>query len=209
MGECARIIEKDVKIISTLKRKEKEQENIALAIAEIFANGFEIDWQKIYCEANFIRLPHYQWKKDKYWIEPFNVKRKRLGYVDNRLLGHKLDIGSHVWENSIHTNSTKYLKDHVIQGNVVFPAAGYIEMGFAALDSMIGGGTYHIENLAFKKAMFLSQNTDKKVQFLANDQDASFKIISYNEETSHEEVHCIGTLRTMQNTTIAPRHKYG
>ena len=33
-----------------------------------------------------------------------------------------------------------YLSDHRIQGNVLFPAAGYLEMAMQALNSLTGSG---------------------------------------------------------------------
>ncbi|WDV44634.1 amino acid adenylation domain-containing protein [Clostridiaceae bacterium M8S5] len=202
MSECGEREEKDVKLITSLKRKEDDLENITLALSQLFISGFVIDWDKLYKQGNFVHLPNYTWKKDKYWVEPFNVERKRLGYVDHHLLGYSMRIGSYAWENSINSSSAKYLKDHLIQGNVVFPAAGYIEMGFAALDNLVGGGNYSIEKLEFKKALFLSENKDKKVQFFVSDKDSSFKIISYDEENDNKDIHCSGILKTIQNTSI-------
>ncbi|KFA71222.1 hypothetical protein S40288_03866 [Stachybotrys chartarum IBT 40288] len=83
-------------------------------------------------------LPSYQWNhSDQYWAESRWSRRTRLQRgAFHPLLGHQTpDSSPHrlSWRNTLAaTTSETWLMDHKIQGQAVFPAAGYISTALEA-----------------------------------------------------------------------------
>ena len=195
----------DGKILCSLRRKEKEQERVFASLAELYVMGFPVNWQALYPNGKFTRLPTYPWRKDRYWTEPRDIEQARLGQKDHPLLGFRLFASEPSWEESISAEKITYLKDHQIQGSVVFPAAGYIEMAFSALSSLLGAGTFSLEGFEFKKALFLPESQEPKAQFLLDKEQSTFKIVTYEDENNTAVSHAYGKAHVIQNTQIAPK----
>ncbi|KAI2642646.1 hypothetical protein GGS21DRAFT_184157 [Xylaria nigripes] len=86
-------------------------------------------------------LPHYPWNhRTRYWSEP-RVNRayndRIHGYHD--LLGYAIpgaNPRSPSWRNIINESDLPWIRDHVVQSNIVYPGAGLIAMAIeAALQS--------------------------------------------------------------------------
>jgi hybrid polyketide synthase/nonribosomal peptide synthetase FtdB len=193
------------KILCSLRRKEKEQERFFTSLAELYVMGFYVKWHALYPNGKFTRLPTYPWRKDRYWTEPRDIEQSRVGQKDHPMLGFRLFTPEPSWEESISVEKIPYLKDHQIQGSVVFPAAGYIEMAFSALKSLLGTGTFSLEELEFKKALFLPESQEPRVQFLLDKEQSAFKIVTYEDESNNVVYHANGKAHVIQNTKIAPQ----
>lgn len=82
-------------------------------------------------------LPTYAWDHDRiFWHESrqYMVSRKEAEPI-HELLGTKCPDGSehqHRWRNMLRPSEVPWLVDHQIQGQVVFPAAGYVSTALEA-----------------------------------------------------------------------------
>ncbi|MBC9783075.1 amino acid adenylation domain-containing protein [Heliobacterium chlorum] len=204
ISECLEDKKQDGKTLCSLKRKDNEQERIISTLAEMHNLGFTIDWNIFYAEGNITRLPTYPWRKDLYWTEPEDVQRRRKGLIDHPLLGFRQYTPSPSWEMGISTEQYPYLRDHRIQGNVVFPGAGYIEMALSAAKLLLGNGMFAVDDLEIQKALFISDDREPRVQFLLDENNATFRIATYNDDTNSAIPHASGKIRTVQSTRIAP-----
>lgn len=76
-------------------------------------------------------LPSYHWNHDtKYWHESRRSRQMRLRpEAVHPLLGHPTpDCGPHMmrWKNVLKVSELQWLEGHSVQGQVVFPASGYV-----------------------------------------------------------------------------------
>ncbi|HEX2927837.1 MAG TPA: amino acid adenylation domain-containing protein [Ruminiclostridium sp.] len=191
------------KILPSIRRKENEQERFLATLAELHNLGFNINWAQFYPDGEFVRLPCYAWKKERYWIEPKQVEKVRLMKLDHPLLGRRLPTSEPCWQMKMDTEKLPYIADHKIQGNVVFPAAAYIEMAFSAAKNYSGNALCSLDEMDIKKALFLSEAEPTKVQLIMGHEQSSFKIVTYDDKDNSSIVHAAGRIRTVQNTKIA------
>jgi acyl transferase domain-containing protein len=127
-------------------------EDKLLALADLYVKGYDLEWRELYrgehCQR--ISLPTYPFARQRCWV-PENQGSiagktgKPTGSVI--LIGrlHPLiDTNESTLEEQcfkkVLTREDFYMKDHVVQGRMVFPAAAYLEMARAA------------GNLAYRKA---------------------------------------------------------
>src|SRR5262249_50802694 len=134
--ECLTAKGRDGKTLPSIRRQEDEQAQVITSLAALHNTGVEIGWDQLYPAGRPIALPSYPWKRDRYWVESAAVEQVRLGQRDHELLGRRLASAEPTWEIKLDVESLPYLADHQIQGSVVFPAAGYIEMAAQAVRSL-------------------------------------------------------------------------
>lgn len=81
-------------------------------------------------------LPPYSWDHDRvYWFESRLSHNYRLGvHHTHELLGRIRDeCGDEMsWRNILRLNEMPWLRGHMFQGQVIFPAAGYVSMAVQA-----------------------------------------------------------------------------
>lgn len=201
--ECSRARGAEVTVIPSIRRQEGEQSRFTVSLAALHNLGVEIDWSALHPAGRPVMLPGYPWKRDRYWVEPPAVEQIRLGRQDHPLLGRRMANAEPVWENRLDAERIPYLNDHRIEGNVVYPAAGYIEMAAQAALALSGGGAVAIADVEFRKALFLPETEAKTVQLSLATDGASFNISSLpaagQERVSQERVvHACGVLRAGQ-----------
>ncbi|NJO89767.1 MAG: KR domain-containing protein, partial [Chloroflexia bacterium] len=188
-------------VVSTIKRKEDELKNMHESFAKLWANGFNVNWEKLFTQkGNYVKLPLYQWSNDSYWIETEQGRTKRLGLNEHPLLGIKLDEPNPTWEVELNPSVLTYLPDHKIQNNVVFPAAGYIEMAINAAKKAYGKGVYELQDLEFNKALFIGENSVTKCSISIDSDESKFKIISWaGSQKAKANVNALGYINQVQD----------
>lgn len=94
-------------------------------------------------------LPTYQWDHDRaYWQESRLSRAMRTRNVTpNELLGSKCPDGTTVqmsWRNMLRVKEVPWIQGHAIQGQTVFPAAGYIATAVEAAMQLSASGHQRI-----------------------------------------------------------------
>jgi acyl transferase domain-containing protein/NAD(P)-dependent dehydrogenase (short-subunit alcohol dehydrogenase family)/SAM-dependent methyltransferase/acyl carrier protein len=123
-----------------------------LALADLYVKGYDLDWWELYrgehCQR--ISLPFYPFFRQRCWV-PENQNgitgktvKPTVSVISISRLHPLLDANESTLEEQcfkkILTREDFYMRDHVVQGKMVFPAAAYLEMARAA------------GNLAYRKA---------------------------------------------------------
>ena len=119
-------------------------------------------------------LPPYPWNHArKHWYQ--SRKSRRLlapKQVFNELLGvpsPDSNSGDLQWTNVLKVSEIAWLQGHQLQGQVVFPAAGYVVMALEAARSLAGNKTvelFEILDLTIPKAITFEENDDSGVETL-------------------------------------------
>ncbi len=200
--ENAEFMQTEVSVSGSLEREKDEQYTLIYQTAQYYAQGGRISWKKFY-DLNFnkVLLPAYPWQRIKYWVEENVLARNLSGGmpVSNQpFLSGQVDVSGtddiYILETEIGLKEFPYLKDHKIQDTVVFPAAGYIEIIWEAVNEIFGAGRHLIQNVRLENALPLEDNHSALIQILLTKEIAdnySVKISSLNnkEDTHSWTVH--------------------
>ena len=171
--------------VSTLRPDRPELPELRLAQARLAVAGKIADAERAFNgEAPRIALPTMAWRKRRHWF----LDGKELfvaqptGKREHPLLGRRLATARPNWTNQLDTASLPHLKDHVVGGQALFPAAGYLEMALAALAKTDGGATVEIDGLDIRRPLPVGAQMRPLVASALADMDGSFSVTAAESE---------------------------
>jgi len=206
MRDCADTLGRSVALFHSLYRGKREPAAIGRALAGLYCAGIAPDFARLHPRGRHVDLPLYPFARERCWAEPHENRRFRVGKDDHPLLGRRLATATSIWETEINGYWNAFLPDHVIQRNVLFPAAGYLEQAAAAIKIATAGSHFVLEHIAFHRALFLPQDEDPRVQTALDARLGSFSITSLSRrESDSATVHAEGRFRQSQPPGLSPR----
>lgn len=159
-------------------------------------------------------LPPYHWDHTtNLWSESRLSKEYRFRrHAHHDLLGLRTPLSPDnepSWRLILTLDTLPWLKDHVVDGFVVFPASGYLAMAIEAVKQLhqdqdenqrtttrISG--YHLKDVSFVRSLTLSEDTEKDgveilltLHRLRNRSGYNFTVYSVSEDKGWQE-HCNG-----------------
>ena len=214
--QCAAHAKKPATIVSSLRRKTDEHETIYTALGTLFNNGLDVTWKSLFPKnARFTPLPAYPWQHDRYWFEvkgndPNNApifKNPASAFSGGHpLLGtgrkEPLAPAKNIFSTTIDLDRLGYLKDHIVQDSVVFPATAYVEMALSALD-IAEGDAVGIKDINFFKALFLTNDIPVELirtNYTSN--TASVQIFSLEKDQGQGERWVMNAMGTVLKDNI-------
>lgn len=196
-------------VLPSLRRREEDRTVMLGSLGVLYTLGYPIAWQQLYeYSGSFVHLPSYPWQLKPYWTESIESREDRLSTQMHPLLGQRMSAVYPTWELEVSSRLLPYLKDHRIQENILMPGAAFVEMALAAAREIFGEGEYSVEELAFRKALFLTEASDPRLRTVLNIQQASIEISSYTPTASGEArwtLHASARLRQRQPNGRANR----
>lgn len=154
------------------------------ALADSFMRGESIDWTSMFDgSARRVELPTYPFQRTRRWMDDSPVKLPAsiqqeiktdetfCGIpVDHPMLGQRLDTASEesIFETDL--NRLEYLDDHVVRGNILFPAAGMIELTLAVMASL-GETRCTIESMRLHRPIIMKKNQPCPIQIVVSPVD--------------------------------------
>jgi acyl transferase domain-containing protein/NADP-dependent 3-hydroxy acid dehydrogenase YdfG/acyl carrier protein len=166
LRDCAKAGGKDVRLVETLRRNTPgERQRVLLAAAQVYAHGCDIDWQRLASPGRFVPLPNYPWQRERYWLESEHGELERLGPVSLPMLGMQEVPASLVWRNDLENEPLQYLREHVVSGMPVMPAAGYLEALFELASRVHpDAGTLVVRNVSIAAPLLIA--AERAVDFV-------------------------------------------
>ncbi len=128
--DCIKQAGRDCRQTLTLRRNTPEIETLHRGMMSVYTNGCEIDWSVHTRGGRFIHLPNYCWQREFFWNENDRAKQDRIANVEYPMLGIQEAPGAPVYRNDFDHEPMLYLRDHVVSGVPILPAAGYVESLF-------------------------------------------------------------------------------
>ena len=139
----------DIPYIATLDRALPAFESMLVCAGNFFAHGYPIDLLAVNSNLSInydgsivktlagrkVPLPSYSWNHGKYWSESRIAKNLRLRKHRHSILGIQTADSTEKnprWRRLLRQSELPWSSDHRIEGNVIFPAAGYFSMAIEA-----------------------------------------------------------------------------
>ncbi|MDI1431901.1 SDR family NAD(P)-dependent oxidoreductase [Polyangium sorediatum] len=190
--------------IASLRRESNERRAMLEALAALYTHGVGVRSAPLDAARRpIVPLPSYPFQHERYWIE-IGERRGRAAAAAGAhpLLGARVSPAAapeiHCWEVWIDVKSFPYLADHRVQGEIVFPGAGYVEMALAAAAEVLGENAALLEDLSFEQMLALPSEGGRVVQvtLIQEGGGAARVVIASREEGATTWVtHAQGKLR--------------
>ncbi|TFB04979.1 Asperfuranone polyketide synthase [Trichoderma ghanense] len=165
-----------------LVRKSDAKDTMQALAANLLQQGYPVDMGAV----NFPHgrgprvkvltgLPSYPWNHQiKHWVEPrFNRALRERSLPPHHLLGSLVEgtnLESPTWRHTLRISESPWTRDHAIQSNVVYPAAGYICLAIEAVKQLqtlnvskaspkeVSG--YRLRDVDFLQALMIPDTSD-------------------------------------------------
>jgi len=198
--------------VTSLRRNQDDAITFLSAVGQIHCAGQPVDFSDRYHKpATDMTLPTYPWQRSDFWTESDESRQKRIGMGSaggkstHLLLGNRQPTPHPTWSVDVRANHPGYLADHKVQGSVVFPAAGYIEMALGAVDELsTGNNGLALEKLEIEAPLVLADGKTSCLQITV-DEGQNFEIHSQNrqDERQYWTRHVVGKFTDPEPTEAA------
>lgn len=178
--------------LASTRRKTDERRSLFESLGTLYHLGFNPNWTSIQRRrGTVVSLPNYPWQRERFWVESPRQTRYARGSGIHPLLGMRFDSsiapGEHVWQQSVSTSALPFLSDHCIQGEVVFPGTGYVEIGLATALAVYGAGTVVIDEMSLDQMLALAPNAERQLQIVLQKDDEGFAGVAVSSRGENED----------------------
>lgn len=146
-------------IVPSIRRKEEEKRTFLSSLGMLHTWGCSVNWEALFDKAYFVRLPSYPWQKERFWLETEEGRKMRLGTFVHPHLKRKTvsarENHNIIWDINLDKRTHPYIDDHKVQGPIVYPGAGHVELAISAGLASFGEKFELLEDLNFESALFL------------------------------------------------------
>jgi acyl transferase domain-containing protein/NADPH:quinone reductase-like Zn-dependent oxidoreductase/SAM-dependent methyltransferase/acyl carrier protein len=199
IARCLAERKKEGAVVTSLRRNEPERVTMLGSLGKLYTLGLAVDWRRQFPEGGrMVKLPSYQWQRERFWHESDETRRDRIGLNVHPLLGRLMHSANPSWVAEIDVQRLPYLREHRVQDAVMYPAAAYVEMALGAARELFGPGAYVIEDLALERAMLIPAGGAVTTQFVRRG-ETEFEIFGRPKGSDSPWVrHASGKLRRRQ-----------
>jgi acyl transferase domain-containing protein len=208
-AESVNIINQDDDVKETIVEKWIANKKFS-NLLELWVNGLEVDWNKLYGEAapQRVTLPTYPFAKERYWIdtEPSAAVDGRIAAegaasaVLHPLLHANTSDLSEQRYSSTFTGEEFFLTDHRVRmdggaAEKLLPGAACLEMARTAIEQATPirpeSSILELHNMVWLKPVVVTDPKQVSIALFANDDDrVDYEI--YSIEAEQETLHCQG-----------------
>jgi mycocerosic acid synthase len=149
--------------VPSMKRGAPEFETMQAALRSLYAAGATIDWEMFFGPGTYTALPRYPWQYTPLWEESERASRRRAQHDRHPMISDVEPGSPRRFISDLSFGSLPFLEDHHVAGTVLFPGAGYVELGLAAREALTKSASCSIEDLELKVAIPLEAEAPARV----------------------------------------------
>lgn len=161
--------------VPSMRRGEPVRNVATRSLGELYKQGAPIEWRGVIGDAELVRLPRRVWLDESYPVD--FARHGRRGAPAGASQGHPWLAepwsppgrdDEAVFRTTVSLETSAWLADHQVQGEVIFPAAGYIELAVAAVARLFAGRAGHVtlSGVSFERALFLGSERRPSLELL-------------------------------------------
>ncbi len=167
----------------------------AYLMAKAYINKENVDWESYYDHYKYQRvvLPLYPFQRQRFWIEKDNSKllTKQINDSTHPLLGNYIQSPIPVMqfntEIDINQEPLSFLHDHSLQGKVIFPGTGYIEMMLAVGQFLFQTQQILLQDIHIYKPLYIEKNSKICLFTVVEPQGTFYTVKIYSSNCADEK----------------------
>ncbi|HRE20339.1 MAG TPA: SDR family NAD(P)-dependent oxidoreductase, partial [Rhabdaerophilum sp.] len=204
VGPAAEILREsgNAEVIASLGQKDTPAiDPVTGTLARLAVFGANVDRTALFGEPGAaMRLPPYPFQRQDYALPATHEALLAFGRMwgagaRHPLLGERMADGSPEWRNLIDIALVPYLSDHRVDGGVIVPAAGLIEMALAAGRDLFGEIPLEIPEFDVTRALAIAEGETREVSTRYAEATGGIEIWSRKRFSEQEWVlHARGTI---------------
>ncbi|MGO8938945.1 MAG: SDR family NAD(P)-dependent oxidoreductase [Mycobacterium sp.] len=162
--------------VVTLAKDRPEAESLLAALGQLFTAGANVNWLAALEDGRRVDLPTYGFVRQRFWLttgSSADVRSIGLTRAGHPVLGavvERPDSGGVVLTGSLSVGDLPWLADHVVDGVLLFPGAGFVELVLRAGDEV---GCSVVEELTLLAPLVLPSDGGARVQVVVDASDES------------------------------------
>ena len=129
--ETARQADKRLVHAPSLIRQQPEADTLRALLGQLFCAGVNMDWSVYFGRCARLALPAYPWDRAIYRDEGTRARNYRLPHFGHPLVTRTTRVPETAWHIDLNAHALPFVQDHEVAGSVLFPGAGYVELGLA------------------------------------------------------------------------------
>ncbi|MDH6244451.1 type I polyketide synthase [Mycobacterium sp. OTB74] len=195
----------------TLAKDRPEVESLLGGLGQLFINGVDVDWPAALGRGRRVDLPTYGFARQHFWLDSrsagaADVQGVGLVRADHPLLGavvERPDSGGVVLTGSLSVGQSPWLADHVVNGLLLFPGAGFVELVLRAGDEV---GCSVVEELMLLAPLVLPAAGGVQVQVVvdAAGESGSRSVWVYSRGTEPDSVWVLHAQGALSPALVKP-----
>ncbi|HEY5821775.1 MAG TPA: SDR family NAD(P)-dependent oxidoreductase [Propionibacteriaceae bacterium] len=139
-------------VVSTLNRTQPDTQSLAQTIADLYVAG-ALATDRLPGSTGpvpHVELPAYPWQRTRLWTEVAENLLDRLGDpVAPPLLGVRAPGFAPEWQTELSVTALPWLRDHVVDGLVLLPGAGFIDAALSAAAALMQRSGQALADITF------------------------------------------------------------
>ena len=130
----------------TARTNKTRYQEILFALADLFCQGYEIDWKQLYGDTKMqrIHLPAYPFTREYYWVSndvPKSISNSAMAAFIHPLLHQNTANLSEQRFSSTFTGEEFFFTNHAAKDRRILPGVACLEMARAAVEQAVGSLT--------------------------------------------------------------------
>ena len=180
--------------VPTLRKGRDDLEQLDESLASLFLAGASLDWRAVWSGrgVRLAELPATPFRRERCWFQAGPAPVARSGTpTGHPLLGTRLrsplrDLVQ--FEATLRGEDLPYLADHRVQGRILLPATGFLEMALAA-SRLVSGAPRMLADVVISEPLVFEAGETRTLQLLLRREADSFEILSLGEHEADDAWH--------------------
>ena len=159
--------------VPSLRRGRDDVHEMVSAAAALAVRGAELDWVAVNggATARRVALPTYRFERERHWIDrptsvatpPVNRARETVRHPLLSRIEHT-ETGETRFEHQLTVDSLPLVRDHVVHGITMVPAAVYVDLALAASEACFLGAPTALANLSVREPLAMGADERRLLQ---------------------------------------------
>ena len=177
--------------IPTLAREQDARMCLRQAVADLYAAGCA----PATAPSAHVDLPAYPWQRTTMWAESEAVRSLRHATADTHpLLGERTGANAPEWEVELSAAQLPWLPDHVVDGRVLLPGAGYLDAALSAAAELMPRDVLALESVRFVAPLVIADHDVPVLRLAVDERTGRFTLRSRSATATEWTVNATGRL---------------